>query len=147
MKNMVVHWIFLAILTAFFYALYNIFIKIASGSIHEILGAVILQMVAALLGGVLLLILKIRGTDMEISPRGIGLSVLAGVFVGLAEVFSFLVFAKGVPASAGIPVIIGGSVLFAGLIGLFFLREQFSFSALLGLLFIIAGIYFLSRTS
>ncbi len=44
-------WIALAVLTAFFYGVYNFFIKIASGSIHQIVGAVILQVVAALVGG------------------------------------------------------------------------------------------------
>ncbi len=44
-------WIVLAILTAFFYGVYNFFIKVASGSIHQIVGAVILQVVAALVGG------------------------------------------------------------------------------------------------
>jgi len=45
------NWIFLALVTAVFYGAYNVFIKISSGHINQIVGAVILQIVAALLGG------------------------------------------------------------------------------------------------
>ena len=49
-------------MTASFYGAYNFFIKIASGHINQIVGAVILQIVAALLGGIILLIIKITDT-------------------------------------------------------------------------------------
>lgn len=139
------NWIYLAVITASFYALYNVFIKLASGHIYEITGAVILQIVAALLGGGLLLYLRMKNIPMEISAKGIWLSVIAGIFVGLAEIFSFIVFSRGVSASAGIPVIIGGSVLFAAIIGFIFLKDSLSISNIIGLLLIIAGIYFISR--
>jgi transporter family protein len=139
------NWIYLALLTACFYALYNIFIKMASGHIHEITGAVILQVVAFVIGGLWLIYLKIKGVPTEVTSKGIGLAVLAGIFVGLAEIFSFLVFSKGVPASAGIPVIIGGSVLIAAAIGFLWLRETLTLSNLLGLALIVAGIWLLSR--
>ena len=102
------HWILLAILTAVFFGAYNIFIKLSSGHINQIVGAVILQAVAALLGGVILLVLKWTDSPMQVSQKGILYAILAGVFVGLAEITSFYVFSKGVPASVGIPVIIGG---------------------------------------
>lgn len=139
------NWIYLALLTACFYALYNIFIKMASGHIHEITGAVILQAVAFVIGGLWLIYLKMKGVPTEVTSKGIGLAVLAGIFVGLAEIFSFLVFSKGVPASAGIPVIIGGSVLIAAAIGFLWLRETLTLSNLLGLALIVAGIWLLSR--
>ena len=47
-------WLLPAIACATAYALYNIFIKKGSASIHPILGGVVLQFVAALLGSVLL---------------------------------------------------------------------------------------------
>ena len=110
------NWILLALMTASFYALYNVFIKIASGHIHGVAGAVILQIVAALLGGIWLLVLWWRGTPLEVSPIGVKWAMIAGVFVGLAEITSFFVFSKGVPASTGIAIIIGGSVAIGGVI-------------------------------
>lgn len=139
------HWIFLALLTASFYALYNVFIKIASGHINGMVGAVILQIVAVLLGSVLLLGRWWKGDTLQVTTEGIKWAVLAGVFVGLAEIASFFVFAKGVPASTGIAVIIGGSVAFGGIIGYFFLKEQMNFGHLAGIALVVAGIWLLSR--
>lgn len=139
------NWLIPAILTAIFYGTYNVFIKLSSGHIHQIAGALILQIVAALLGAGVLLFLKIKEVPLEISTRGIWYAVLAGVFVGLAEIFSFVVFAKGVDASTGISIIIGGSVVVGAAIGFLFLKESMPPLQLLGLLFIVAGIALVSR--
>lgn len=134
----------LAVITASFYALYNIFIKQASSHIGEIQGAVILQAVALLLGLGWLMYLRTQGVAAEVTSKGIWLSVAAGIFVGLAEICSFLVFARGVPASVGIPVIIGGSVLIAAVIGLLWLKETLGWYQVLGLICIVGGIWLLS---
>lgn len=138
------NWIFLAILTAVFYGVYNVFIKISSGHINQIVGAVILQMVATVVGGVILIILKMTNSPMEISQKGIIFSILAGIFVGLAEITSFFVFSKGVSASIGIPIIIGGSILVGAVLGLVFLKETLNPFHYLAIALIIAGVVILS---
>lgn len=138
-------WIYLALITASFYALYNIFIKLSSAHIHEVAGAAILQIVAFILGAAWLIYLKINHVHTEMTSRGIWLAVLAGIFVGLAEIFSFIVFSKGVPASAGVPVIIGGSVLIAAVIGFLWLKESLTLTNIMGLILIIGGIWLLSK--
>jgi transporter family protein len=140
------NWIWIALVTACFYALYNVLIKLASAHIHQVLGAVILQVTAFVLGILWLVFIRMKGTHPEVSSRGLWLAVLAGVFVGLAEIFSFIVFSKGVPASSGIPVIIGGSVLLAAVIGFLWLKEPLTFSHILGAVLVIAGIWMLSRS-
>lgn len=145
MKRYAMSWIYLALITACFYALYNIFIKMASIHIHEVAGAVILQIVAFILGVAWLIYLKINHVHTEVTSRGVWLAVLAGIFVGLAEIFSFIVFSKGVPASAGVPVIIGGSVLMAAVIGFLWLKESLTLTNVLGLILIIGGIWLLSK--
>ena len=60
-------WIFLAFTTAVFLGVYSFFIKISSGYINQIAGAVILQAVAILVGGIGFLILKFTGNVIEIS--------------------------------------------------------------------------------
>ncbi len=145
MKRYAMSWIYLALITACFYALYNIFIKLASAHINEVTGAVILQVVAFTLGAAWLIYLKANRMPIEVSSKGIWLAILAGVFVGLAEIFSFFVFSKGVPASAGIPVIIGGSVLIAAVIGFLFLKESLTLTNVLGLILIVGGIWLLSK--
>ncbi len=133
------NWILLAGLTALFYGLYNFFIKLSSGHIHQIAGSVILQVTSALVGGGILAYLYFARDPLPVSSRGVWLAVLAGVFVGLAEILSFTVFAKGVPASTGIPIIVGGTVVAGVLLGLVFLGETLRPVDWLAVLLIVAG--------
>lgn len=138
------NWILLAILTAFFYGTYNVFIKVSSGHINQIVGAVILQIVAALVGGLILLFLKITNSPLEISQKGVTYAILAGIAVGLAEITSFYVFSKGISVTVGLPIIIGGSVLIGAILGLTFLGETPNPIHYLGIATIVAGIIMLT---
>jgi bacterial/archaeal transporter family protein len=148
-------------------ALYNIFIKLGSYSIHPVLGGVVLQFVAALLGLVLLTLQMTQSDPSQEEQQepfypattttptptittsnkhphydrpGIFWSVCAGVAVGIAEMLSFLVSSMGVPAVHSIPVIIGGSVLFGTLLGFILLQENLSPRGWFGVLLLVGGI-------
>jgi len=128
------------------YALYNVFIKLGSYSISPVLGGVILQFVACLLG-VGLLFFDQRKSDRDVwqelkeSDRvGIMWCVGAGLAVGTAEMLSFYVSSLGVAASQSIPVIIGGSVVFDVILGVLFLSESFGLKAMIGVPVVVAGI-------
>ncbi|GAA4356906.1 hypothetical protein GCM10023185_21200 [Hymenobacter saemangeumensis] len=138
-------WLPLALLTALCLALYNFFIKLASAHVPAAVGAVVLQLVAAALGGLWLLQLKWQGQPLPVSGKGLGLAAAAGLGVGLAEILTFIVFRRGVPSSVGTPVIVGGSVLLTALLGLLLLREALSWPQAAGLLLIVAGIALLAR--
>jgi transporter family protein len=97
-------------------------------------------------GGVVLAWLKLRGTPLEVSARGVTFAVLAGVAVGLAEITAFYGFSKGVSASVGIPVMVGGTVLVGVLLGLVVLREQLTLWQGLGVLLILVGIVLAARS-
>jgi hypothetical protein len=86
-------WIFPAVSCAAAYAFYNIFIKKGSFTIHPILGGVILQFVAAILGSSLLAVIVYKGDVGEIHYDRAGLvwSCCAGLAVGTAEMLSFCV--------------------------------------------------------
>ena len=139
------NWLPLALLTALCLALYNFFIKLAANHLPPAVGAVVLQLVAAALGGAWLLRLKLQGQPLALSGRGLGLAALAGLGVGLAEILTFAVFQRGVPASVGTPVIVGGSVLLTAVLGLVVLRESLSGPQVGGLVLIVAGIALLAR--
>ncbi len=139
------NWLPLALLTALCLALYNFFIKLAANHLPPAVGAVVLQLVAAGLGAAWLLKLKLQGQPLALSGRGLGMAALAGLGVGLAEILTFVVFQRGVPASVGTPVIVGGSVLLTALLGLVVLREALSLPQLGGLVLIVAGIALLAR--
>ena len=139
------NWLPLALLTALCLALYNFFIKLTANHLPPAVGAVVLQLVAAGLGAAWLLKLKLQGQPLALSGRGLGMAALAGLGVGLAEILTFVVFQRGVPASVGTPVIVGGSVLLTALLGLVVLREALSLPQLSGLVLIVAGIALLAR--
>jgi uncharacterized membrane protein len=73
------------------YALYNVFIKKGSLSINPILGGVILQIVAALLGTILLVALSVNQKSrsvysvIEYDRPGIMWSIFAGLAVGIFD--------------------------------------------------------------
>lgn len=140
------NWLLIALLAAFCFGAYNVFVKIASGYIHEITGAVILQFVAAIAGLGVLLYMKFKGHEVLVfTQKGVLFSVLAGLFVGGAEILSFVVFGKGIPASTGIPIIIGGAIIVGTLIGLLFLKEKITAIHILGIVFVILGILLVSK--
>jgi transporter family protein len=137
-------WIGPALVCAFAYALYNIFIKKGSSSIHPVLGGVILQFVAAILGSILLTVLVINMDggvqDLPYDREGIQWAVCAGIAVGSAEILSFIVSGMGVQAMQSIPIIIGGSVLFGTVMGATVLQEMLTYRGWLGVGLIAAGI-------
>ncbi|UYZ60180.1 EamA family transporter [Hymenobacter latericus] len=139
------HWLVLALLTALSLAVYNFFIKLASDHVQAAVGAVVLQLVAAALGAVWLLKLKLEGQPLMATPKGLGLAALAGLGVGLAEILTFVVFGRGVSSSVGTPVIVGGSVLLTALMGVLIARETLTLPQVLGLLLIVGGIALLAR--
>ena len=141
------NWLPLALLTALCLAGYNFFIKLAATQVPPAVGAVVLQLVAAGLGAAWLVRLKLLGQPLAVSGRGLGLAALAGLSVGLAEILTFVVFSRGVPAAVGTPVIVGSSVLLAAVLGRAVLHETLTFSQLGGLGLIVAGIGLLARGS
>lgn len=136
-------WIVPALLCALAYAFYNIFIKKGSATIHPVLGGVILQLVAAVLGMLLLTFIVVRDggvEDLNWDWTGVQWSICAGIAVGLAEMISFFVSSLGVQAMQSIPILIGGSVMFGTFLGLCLLGEVLSYHGWLGVAMLITGI-------
>jgi transporter family protein len=130
---------------AFSYALYNIFIKKASTSIDPMLGGVLLQIVAALLGTLLLAGKRVSGVQstgrrIPTRPDGIKWAVLAGLAVGVAEILSFVISGMGVQAMQSIPIVVGGSVLFGTILGSVWLKEILTVKGWCGVVLIATGI-------
>ena len=138
-------WIFPALACAAAYALYNIFIKKGSYSIHPILAGVVLQFVAALLRTAMVLVLLVKEGDkaqseIEYDKAGLFWSCCAGLAVGTAEMLSFCVSGMGVAATQSIPIIIGGSVVVGAVLGLLILGEKMMFHGWSGIGMLVIGI-------
>ncbi len=130
----------LVAVAALMFGLYNVFIKLSSAHIEAVLGAVLLQFVAAFFGLALLLYMQSSGTVIYSSAKGLLLATLAGLAIGLVEIMTFYIFARGMPVAVGNPLIIGGSLLVTTAVGYFVLREQLSLTQLLAIGFITGGV-------
>lgn len=139
------NWLPLALLTALCLTLYNFCIKLAANHLSPAVGAVVLQLVAAVLGAAWLFKLKLQGQPLPLTGQGLGLAALAGLGVGLAEILTFVLFQRGLSASVGTPVIVGGSVLLTALLGLLLLRETLTLGQAAGLVLVVLGIGLLAR--
>lgn len=109
---------------ALMFGLYNVFIKISAGHINAVLGAVVLQFVAAFLGlGLLLYQQAGSAAPLQFNRAGLLLAVGAGLAIGLVEILTFVVYGRGVPVAVGNPLIIGGSLVVTTLVGIVLLKE------------------------
>jgi len=115
------------------------FIKLASGGIHQVLGAVILQLTAFLLGGLILLFFKFTGHNIQITNKGGAFAVIAGLAIGLAEILSFYAYSKGALASTSVPIIVSGSMIVAAVAGLIVLKENFNAIHYFAVILIVVG--------
>ncbi|MCK9533446.1 MAG: EamA family transporter [Pseudomonas sp.] len=143
-KGVVVPYLLLG-LAAVMFGLYNVFIKLSADHIQAVLGAVILQFVAAFLGLGLLIYLKYADNlTLHLSPRGVTLAVLAGAAIGVVEILTFIIYGRGVDVAVGNPLIVGGSLIVTTGIGWLFLREVLNPWQVVAVLSIIAGVVVLA---
>jgi len=137
-------WLLFALLTALSYGAYNFCIKLSSSHIHQVLGAVILQGVALVAGVSCLLYLRASNAQIAVTREGVLYAVLAGLFVGLAEILSFYFLSLGVSASRGIAIALGGSVIISAILGRVILHERLSIGDWGAILLIATGIALLA---
>lgn len=136
------------VLAAVMFGLYNVFIKMSSNHIQAVLGAVVLQFVAAFIGlGLLAYLQRTGGGPLYVTPLGVGLAVLAGVAIGIVEILSFYIYGRGVPVAVGNPLIIGGSLVVTTTAGVVALREPLNGVQLAAVLFIAVGVGLLALGS
>src|SRR5690625_7871959 len=106
------------------FGLYNVFIKLSADHIQAVLGAVVLQFVAAFMGLAWLLYLQTtQSGSLAYNSRGLALAALAGVAIGLVEILTFFVYGRGLPVAVGNPLLSGGSLLLTTGVGGVLLRE------------------------
>lgn len=128
-------------LAAVMFGLYNIFIKLSADHIQAVLGAVILQFVAAFLGlGLLVYFKYVDNIALHITPRGVTLAVLAGAAIGVVEILTFVIYSRGVDVAVGNPLIVGGSLIVTTGIGWLVLREVLNPWQVAAVFSIVAGV-------
>jgi len=135
--------ILLALFAGLLFAGYQFSIKLSADHIQELFGAVILQAVALILGiGAFFLFREVE-TSMEFTNQGIQFAVLAGIFVGLAEIVSFYVFSTNISPSVGITLIVGVNILTGILLDYFWLKSDLSSIQIVGIFLVLIGVVFI----
>ena len=125
--------------------LWNVFISSASRQMHPLLGALITELTAFTAGALIFLPVVSSGFP-KVSLKAVGMCMLAGLSVLLADYFILKAYKQGVPISIGGPIIIGGSIIVVTLIGVF-LGEKMNLLKALSILMIVSGASILGSLS
>ena len=129
--------IIFAILGALAFGLWTVFHQQASTYINNLFGAIIVSFTAFMVG-LLIFLPNLKSTTLYTNPKGILFAVLAGICALGIDYFALKTYSSGLQVSVGAPIIIGGSIAVASIIG-FFLGDSITLLKILGLLLVIGG--------
>jgi transporter family protein len=129
--------IIFAIIAAIAFGIWTVFHQQAADKINYLVGAIIVSLTAAILGFIILLP-KIKTTALFSNPKGILFAALAGVCALAIDYFALKAYGSGLTVSVAGPIIIGGSIAIAALIG-FLMGDSITLMKVLGLLLVIVG--------
>lgn len=130
--------IIFAVMTAVSFGAVTIFHQQASPHINPLFGAIVLSLTAVIFGSIILLP-QLKGLTLFTDQKGIIFVVLAGLSAFGVDFFALKTYASGIPVSIGGPIIIGGSVAVASVIGLLALGESISSMKIFGIALVIIG--------
>ena len=129
--------IIFAITAAIAFGIWTVFHQQAADKINYLVGAIIVSLTAVVFG-LMFLLPKIKTITFYTNPKGILFAVLAGVCALAIDYFALKAYGYGLGVSVAGPIIIGGSIAIAAIIG-FFLGESITLMKVLGLLLVIVG--------
>lgn len=133
-----------AVLAAVAFGFWTVFHKLASTHVSQIFGAIIVSLSAVILGSIVL-IPKLKSTQLVSDSKGIYFLVAAGICAFLIDYFALTAYSKGLSINVGGPIIIGGSIAVAAIIG-FILGDPVTVPKLIGLGLLLSGAIVLSMT-
>lgn len=131
----------LMILAIVTYTLFGIFVSKASGHISSGLSALLFNGLGAVLPLVAIYsVASLRKAEnVATTSSGIIYSILAGVAIAAFSVLLIKLFQRD-GVSFVMPMIYGGSIVLASIVGWLVLKETFSVTQLIGVIVIVAGV-------
>lgn len=126
-----------AIIAAIAFGAWTVFHQQAADKIDYLVGAIIISLTAVVLG-LIILLPRIKSVTLLSNSKGFMFAVLAGVCALAIDYFALKSYGTGLAVSVAGPIIIGGSIAVAAIIGLF-LGESLTLIKLLGLILVIGG--------
>lgn len=129
--------ILFAVLAAFSFGFWTVFHKLASPYINQIFGAILVSLVAVIFGGLYFLIHR-NSTELVSNPKGVIFLVCAGIAAFFIDLLALQAYSRGLSITVGGPIIIGGSIMVATVIG-FFMGDTITGIKVLGITLLVAG--------
>lgn len=121
------------------YTLFGIFTARTGGKLNVMLVAIITNIVGLTLPTLVYLFSKNK-SEIPATKEGIMYAVLAGICISFFSIILPLIFTKVTNVSFVMPAIYGGTVVLAGLIGIFVFRESITPIIATGLVLITVGL-------
>jgi len=137
--------IIFAVVAAIAFGAWTVFHAQAANHIDNLFGAIIISLTAVIVGTIFLLP-NLKGTTLVTNSKGIIFAALAGTMALTIDYFVLKAYGSGLAISVTGPIVIGGSIAVAALIG-FFLGESVSLAKIMGLVLVIAGASLLAATT
>lgn len=141
LKNMTFGFLF-AIIAATAFGAWTVFHQQAASKIDYLFGAIIISLTAVVLG-LIMLLPGIKSRILFSNPKGIMFAVFAGICALAIDYFALKSYGTGLAVSVAGPIIIGGGIAVAAIIGLF-MGESLTLMKVLGLIFVICGVSILA---
>ncbi len=139
-------WFGLSVLTAVFFGLYNVCVRLAAGRIGDAQGSAVLEGSAFV--GLLLIVLFHRGSPaIETTPAGLTYSILGGACIAVGTVVYFAAFRLQPDMTLVGPVVWLGCFIVMAILGFTVFKEPLTLKRSAGILLSLAGIYLLQSTN
>jgi|SRR5680860_51890 len=138
-------WLIFAILAATSFGFYNFFIKISADKLSPTIALMLIAGTAFVVAMISTIFLKLTGQNLIFSKNVIYYPILAGLFTGVAEIFYLSMYSKNAPVSVGTPIVVGGTILVAVVLGIFLLKEPLNIEKVSGVILLLIGLVVLSR--
>ena len=138
-------WFWFAVGAAVLYGLHQVFTKLAAHRIGDGIGALVVEICAALTILLYLGYLRLSGPwTQPVSGVGVLWSALTGVCVGVGTVFFFILFQRGGPLSV-VPMVVAGGAALMAVVGIGIFREPASVTRVVGIVLAIVAMYLLRK--
>jgi bacterial/archaeal transporter family protein len=134
-------WLIYAMVTAFFLASADCFIKLASGRISSSLGLLIYGACTFTTGIVWVLFERLKGIPLHAQPIAYLWALGVGVSFSAVTVGLYATFGAGAPISLASPLVRLGGLVVASVVGLTLFNETLTVRYVLGMVLVFGGLY------
>ena len=141
---MYAQWQIFGLLAIVSLVFYNFIFKFASIKLSAYNNVQLISIASLIVVSIIWIALGQAKTS-NIPRQAIWISLLAGTFWGIGQIFFSQMFTKGAPLSVGIPFFTGGLVLGSLILGIVVLREPLTAYKAIGVILILLGYFFVSK--